>query len=201
MAAGCASRPPAFGPASLDDSRRALELWSDAVERADSQGPVRLLYDARLSEGLVKLPGTLAVEARPGHLEATLTGPFGSPVARYASGVLEAKGARPIPLDAHELLAVLAGVWRSPAAVAGARKGQTLLRFSGRDQVEGVLDLTTGRLASLTIVRPEAELVATYSGRLNPWPEKLTIADRRTGKRLDLVLVAREPAADPASPP
>ncbi|HEV8232433.1 MAG TPA: hypothetical protein VGQ75_08790 [Thermoanaerobaculia bacterium] len=190
-----------FGPAGAEDSRRALDAWEQAIERADSLGPVRLLYDARMSEGLVKIPGTLAVQAQPGYLEATLTGPFGSPVARYSSGVLEARGAKPIPLDAEELRAVLAGVWRSPARIEGARPGQSLLRFTGRDEVEGVLDIADARLESLTIARPEAELVATFSGRLDPWPERITIEDRRTGKRLQLTLVAKESASAPVSQP
>jgi hypothetical protein len=194
-AASCASRAPAFGPAGIDDSRRALDAWATALERADSLGPARLLYEAKMSEGLVKFPGTLAVEARPDHLEATLTGPFGSPIARYVSGVLEAKGARPIPLEPEELRAVLAGVWRTPARVEGARAGESLLRFSGRDPVEAVLDVGQARLETLKIERPEADLVATYSGRLDPWPEKITIRDRRTGKMLELTLVAKEPAS------
>jgi hypothetical protein len=194
----CASRAPAFGPSGLDESRRALDAWATALERADSLGPARLLYDAKMSEGLVKVPGTLAVEARPGYLEATLTGPFGSPIARYASGVLAAKGARPIPLEPEELRAVLAGVWRAPARVEGARAGESLLRFTGRDPVEAVLDVGRARLQTLKIERPEAELVATYSGRLDPWPERITIEDRRSGKMLQLILVAKEPASAPA---
>ncbi|HEU5250147.1 MAG TPA: hypothetical protein VFW15_09180 [Thermoanaerobaculia bacterium] len=197
----CASRGPAFGPAGIEDSRRALDAWETALERADSLGPARLLYDARMSEGLVKVPGMLAVEAGPDRLEATLTGPFGSPIARYSSGVLEAKGARPIPLEPEELRAVLAGVWRSPARVEGAREGESLLRFTGHDPVEVVLDVGKARVERLRIERPEAELVATYSGRLDPWPEKIRIEDRRSGKTLQLTLVAREPAEAAAPQP
>jgi hypothetical protein len=189
----CATRRPAFGPAGAEDSRLALDAWQTALERADSLGPARLLYDAKMSEGLVKFPGTLAVEARPDRLEATLTGPFGSPVATYSSGVLAAKGARPIPLDAEELRAVLAGVWRSAPRVEGARAGESLLRFPGAQRVEAVLDVPGTRVETLTIERPEAELVATYSGRLDPWPEKITIQDRRSGKVLQLTMVAKEP--------
>jgi hypothetical protein len=191
--AACASRVPAFGPAGVEDSRQALDAWETALERADSLGPVRLLYDARMSEGLVKVPGTLAVEASPDRLEATLTGPFGSPIARYASGVLEAKGAKPIPLEPDELRAVLAGVWRSSPRVEGARGDESLLRFAGRDAVEAVFDVRQARVRELKIERPDAELAATYSGRLDPWPEKITIEDRRSGKTLQLTLVAKEP--------
>lgn len=198
--AACASRPPAFGPAGADDSRQALAAWEGALARADLQGPVRLLYDVKMSEGLLKVPGTLAVEALPGKLEATMTGPFGSPIARYASGVLEARGARPLPLEAEELLSLLAGVWRATPQVAGARSGEALLRFDGREPVEGVLDLARSRLASLRIERAGADLFAIFSGKLDPWPEKISIEDRRSGRRLELALVAREPVESAAAP-
>jgi hypothetical protein len=185
----------------VEDSRRALDAWGAALERADSLGPARILYDAKMSEGLVKIPGTLSVEAQSDRLEATLIGPFGSPVARYSSGVLEAKGAKPIPLDAEELRAVLAGVWRTPPRVEGAREGESLLRFPGRDRVEAVLDVAATRVETLKIERSEAELVATYSGRLDPWPEKITIEDRRSGKTLQLTMVAKEPIEAPAVRP
>jgi hypothetical protein len=200
LTAACATRRPAFGPAGADESRQALAAWESALARADSEGPVRLLYDVKMSEGIVKFPGTLAVEAVPGKLEATMTGPFGSPIARYSSGVLEAKGARPLPLEAEELRALLAGVWRSTPQVAGARAGQTLLRFDGREPVEGVLDLAASRLASLRIERAGADLFAIYSGKLDPWPEKISIEDRRSGRRLELTLVAREPVEPGAAP-
>ncbi len=200
LTAACASRPPAFGPAGADDSRQALAAWESALARADSQGPVRLLYDVKMSEGLLKVPGTLAVEAVPGKLEATMTGPFGSPIARYASGVLEARGARPLPLEPEELLSLLSGVWRTPPAVAGARSGETLLRFAGGEPVEGVLDLAGSRLASLRIARAGADLFASFSGKLDPWPEKISIEDRRSRRRLELTLVAREPVESAAAP-
>jgi hypothetical protein len=200
LTAACASRTPAFGPAGADDSRQALAAWESALARADSQGPVRLLYDVKMSDGLLKVPGTLAVEALPGKLEATMTGPFGSPIARYASGVLEARGARPLPLEAEELRSLLSGVWRTPAQVAGARSGEMLLRFAGGEAVEGVLDLAGSRLASLRIERAEADLLANFSGKLEPWPEKISIEDRRSGKRLELKLVAREPVESAADP-
>ena len=198
--AACASRTPAFRPAGADDSRQALAAWQNALVRADSQGPVRLLYDVKMSDGLLKVPGTLAVEALPGKVEATMTGPFGSPIARYASGVLEAKGAKPLPLEAEELLSLLAGVWRATPQVAGARTGQTLLRFAGREPVEGVLDLAGSRLASLRIERAGADLFAIFSGKLDPWPEKISIEDRRSKRRLELTLVAREPVESAAAP-
>ena len=51
---------------------------------------------------------------------------------------------------------------------------------AGDDAMEAVLDVGRARLETLKIERPEAELVATYSGRLDPWPERITIRDRRT---------------------
>jgi hypothetical protein len=198
LATSCA-RAPAFRPAGAEDARRALDAWQSALERADSLSGVKLLYDARLSEGLLKFPGTLAVDARPDRLEATLTGPFGSPLAHYESGVLEGKGLRPIPLDAEELRAVLAGVWRATPDVAGRRGDEFLIRFPGAQPVEAVLDAAQGRLESIHIPRPEADLVATYDGERSPWPEKITLEDRRTGRRVQLTLVAKEPA-DSAAP-
>ena len=198
---GCASRKAAFGPAGADESRQALASWSKALARADEEGPVRLLYDVKMSDGLLKVPGTLAVESLPDKLEATMTGPFGSPIARYASGVLEARGAKPLPLEAEELLALLSGVWRTPAQVAGARPGEMLLRFGGDEVVEGVLDVAGSRLASLHIERREADLFATFAGKLEPWPEKISIEDRRSGRRLELTRVSREPVGPaPAAP-
>jgi hypothetical protein len=197
----CRSRPAPFRPAGAEDARRALDSWQNALARADSLPAARLLYDARLSEGLIKFPGTLAVNAQADRLEATLTGPFGTPLARYGSGVLEGKGMRAIPLDAEELRAVLAGVWRATPEIAGARGNQVLLRFAGERPVEAVLDVAEGRLDSLHISRPEADLVATYEGARDPWPEKISVEDRRSGRRVDLTLVAKEPAdSAPAAP-
>lgn len=197
----CSSRPAPFKPAGAEDALLALGAWENALARADSLPAVRLLYDARLSEGLVKFPGTLAVILQPDRLEATLTGPFGSQLAHYASGVLEGRGLRPIPLDAEELRAVLAGVWRTPPEIAGARGNQVLMRFPGRDRVEAVLDVAQARLDSLHLTRPEADLVATYDGARDPWPERITLEDRRSGRRVQLTLVAKEPAdSAPASP-
>ena len=197
----CTSRPVPFRPAGAEDARRALDSWQNALARADSLPAARLLYDARLSEGLVKFPGTLAVNARADGLEATLTGPFGTPLARFGAGVLEGKGMRPIPLDAEELRAVLAGVWRATPEIAGARGNQILLRFPGERPVEAVLDVAQGRLDSLHISRPEADLVATYEGARDPWPEKISVEDRRSGRRVELTLVAKEPAdSAPAAP-
>jgi hypothetical protein len=197
----CTTRPAAFRPAGAEDARRALDAWQNALDRADTLPAARLLYDARLSEGLVKFPGTLAVNAQPDRLEATLTGPFGSPLARFESGVLEGKGLRPIPLDAEELRAVLAGVWRATPEIAGARGDQVLIRFPGARPVEGVLDVSRGCLESLHISRAEADLVATYDGARDPWPEKITLEDRRTGRRVQLTLLAKELGDSPPISP
>lgn len=104
------------------------------------------------------------------------------------------------PLEPEELLALLSGVWRTSPAVTGARSGESLLRFAGEEPVEGVLDLNGSRLASLRIERAGADLLATFSGKLDPWPEKISIQDRRSGRRLELTLVAREPVESAAIP-
>jgi hypothetical protein len=76
-----------------------------------------------------------------------------------------------------------------------------LLRFAGAEVVEGVLDVAGSRLASLHIERREADLFATFAGKLEPWPEKISIEDRRSGRRLELTLASREPVGPaPAAP-
>jgi len=65
-----------------------------------------------------------------------------------------------------------------------------------------VLDLAGSRLASLRIERAGADLFAVFSGTLDPWPERISVEDRRSRRRLELALVAREPVepAPPANP-
>ena len=56
-AASCASRPARapFPPAGEPDAMRSLDAWRRAVERADSLPPSRLLYDAKIKQGLADL--------------------------------------------------------------------------------------------------------------------------------------------------
>lgn len=191
----CASRAlPRFDPAGAAEAARVLEIWESALERADRSAASRLLYDASVSQGLARIPGTLAVSQRPGSVEATLTGPFGSPIARYEAGVLRGDRLRPLAIEPEELRALLAGVWRGEAPeVAGVRDGLALLRWEGMGRVEGVLDVEAGRLASLRIVRPQGELVARYSGRWDPWPQRIELHEGSSGSKVRLSLIGLEP--------
>jgi len=176
------------------EASRVLEIWEAALERADRSAASRLLYDASVSQGLARIPGTLAVSQRPGSVSATLTGPFGSPIARYEAGVLRGDRLRPLAIEPEELRALLAGVWRGEApAVAGVRDGRALLRWEEGDRIEGVLDVTAGRLISLRIARPQGELLARYSGRWDPWPERIELEAGSSGHKMRLSLIGREP--------
>src|SRR5207244_13025805 len=116
--------------------------WQEAVSRAASLGPSRLLYEARISQGLARTSGTLAVRIGAGEVEANLSGPFGSPLARYENGALVGEGIRAIPIGEDELRSLLAGVWTAGApSVAGALDDQALLVWDGTPRVEAVLDL------------------------------------------------------------
>ena len=61
MPACAGRRSPLFVPAAREDADRAIASWRDSVARADSRGPARLLYEARVSQGLFRMSGTLAV--------------------------------------------------------------------------------------------------------------------------------------------
>jgi hypothetical protein len=196
VGAGCATRGlPRFAPATAVESARALETWADALRRAGSLQAARLLYDASARSGLVRVSGTLAVAQAADRVDAVLTGPFGAPLARYENGALRGERLRPIAVRPEELRALLAGVWTSGApSVAGARAGKVLLRWESDGQrAEGVLDVAAGRLTLLRITRSEGELTARYSGPAAPWPEKIELEEGRTGNRLELSLIAREP--------
>ncbi len=192
---GCAARAPrVFAPAGDRESLQALSAWKAAVARADSLGPSRLLYDARLSQGLVHLAGTLAVRQAPGSLEATLTGPFGSPVARYADGVFHGEGVAALAVRPEQLRSLLAGIWRGePPAVEGVDGRDALLRWSGEEEVEGVFDVARAQFKSLRVVRAEGTILASYSGGVDPWPERIEVEDAHSHSKLRLKLLAREP--------
>lgn len=190
----CAGRARrSFLPAAERESLQALSAWREAVERADSLGPSKLLYNARLSQGLLRVSGTLAVRQGPGNLEATLTGPFGSPVARYADGALLGEGVAALAFGPDELRALLGGVWRGEAPqVAGIDAGDALLKWSGAEDVEGVFDVAEARFKSLRVAGAQGTILATYSGSLNPWPERIDVEEVRSGSKLRLKLLARE---------
>jgi len=194
LAAGCAAhRPRSFAPASDADVPVALGAWKRAVERAESMPSSRLLYDARLSQGVVRVPGTLAVRQSPTAVEASLTGPFGSPIAAYTDGALRGAGIKPVSIAPEELRFLLAGAWeRGAPEVRGFEGGEALLVWPGAERVEGVLDVREARFRSLQIRRREGEIHATYSGELDPWPERIEVVDARTGAKLRLTLIGKE---------
>ena len=194
--AGCATRrSAAFVPAGAVEAARALEAWSRALRRADELPSAKLLYDASAASGIFRISGTLAVEEAPGRVEAVLTGPFGSPIARYEDGALRGDRVRPITVAPEELRSLLAGVWRAGTpSIAGLRGTEALLRWPKENgSAEAILDLPSARLTQLTISRREGELTARYSGAPNPWPEKIELEDTKTGHRLELSLVGKEP--------
>ncbi len=195
MPACAGRRPPLFVPAAREDADRAIASWRDSVSRADSRGPARLLYEARVSQGPFRMSGTLAVREGQRTVDATLAGPFGDPVARYGGGALRGNGIRPIAIEEEELRWLLAGAWKGSTApeVAGVGGQDALLRWSGGQQVEGVIDVPRARFKSLRIKRSEGTIAAIYSGELSTWPRRIELEDLKTGNTLRLTLVAAEP--------
>ena len=182
-----------FSPAGETERAAALAAWREAVARADSVGSARLLYESRISQGLARSSGTLAVRLDGDSVTATLSGPFGAPLARYENGALTGEGIRPIPVDPSALRALLAGVWREPdPVVAGVSGDAARLRWSSSARVEGVLDVPHSTFESLRIERPEGAIEARYAGERDPFPRRTDLEDLRTGSRLRLNLVALE---------
>jgi hypothetical protein len=179
--------------ASATEAERALRAWDEALRRGRSMGEGRLLYEARFGRGVLQSSGTLAVIERGESLEATLAGPFGAIVARYGDGIFETEGTDPLPLSPEMLRAVLAGVWNAEAVrVEGCREDRCLLSFGDPSPAQLVLDVEGARALSLRVVRPEGEIRATYSGRFDPWPERVEAEEIRSGRKLRLRLLARE---------
>lgn len=195
---GCAGRPrPRFGPAGPQEIQLARTAWEEALERSYGLPSAKLLYDARLVQGLLQVPGTLAVSERAGLLEATLSGPFGGTVAQYRDGALRGEGIRPLAIEPEDLRSILAGVWRKGTPlVAGFEGSDALLRWDSPEEAEAVLDVKARRLRWLRVSRPEGVLLATYSGELAPWPEHVELADLGSGYKLRLRLIANEPSAE-----
>jgi len=195
LAPACTGRrQPSFAPAAREEAQRALSVWSDAVARAEARGNARLLYEAHVSRGPFGMTGTLAVQESPGGIEATLSGPFGDAIARYSDGALQGNGIRPIRIDPEELRWLLAGIWKGREApvVAGTSGGAALLRWPGKDPVDGVLDVANGRFKSVKVSRAEGAIAATYSGEAAPWPGQIDLEDLGSGNTLRLKLVASE---------
>jgi hypothetical protein len=204
---GCASRRAAarFTPASEAQVREALDAWSSIRARAEALPATRLLYDARMAgKGAPSLPGTLAVTYDGADVtRASLTGPFGKPVAEYAGGEITGGGRAPFPVDPRILKSVLAGSWPGePASVAGCDAESCLLVFPGAIRAEAVLDRAAGRLSSLRITGEAGALAVTYEGAAPaPWPERIAVEEEKASRRLGLRLVAAEPGASPAPRP
>lgn len=170
-----------------------LAAWSRAVERADALGSSRLLYDARIIQGLLHVPGTLSVTQAPGRLDATLAGPFGNVLARYADGALGGEGIRPLRVAPEDLRSLLAGVWRKGTPrVAGIAGEEGLLSWDDPEPAEAVLDVDAAQLRSLKVTAGEGTLEARYSGEFSPWPTRLELEDAGTGNRLRLTMLGNE---------
>jgi hypothetical protein len=201
VSAGCATRRAAanFAPASEAQAREALDAWSSVRRRAEALPAARLLYDAKMaSKGAPSVPGTLAVTYDGSDVtRASLTGPFGKPVAEYANGAITGGGQRPFPVDPRILKSVLAGAWPGdPTSVAGCDGEACLLRFPGAIRAEAVVDRAEARVLSLRIAGNAGTLEVAYSGAVPaPWPERIAVEDQRDSRRLALHLVASEPGA------
>jgi hypothetical protein len=194
----CAGRRrPLFVPAAAAQAEAALAAWRSSVAQADIS-PARLLYDARISQGPFRVSGALAVRAGSRSLDATLSGPFGDSLARYSDGVFTGKGLRTIAIEEEELRWMLAGAWKGgePPAVAGIAGGEALLRWSGPEQVEGVLDVAGARLRSLEVKRKEGGIRADYPDGASGRPRRIELEDLKSGNVLKLTLIAAEPLND-----
>ncbi|HTD53444.1 MAG TPA: hypothetical protein VK780_10505 [Thermoanaerobaculia bacterium] len=192
--ADCAARRQrSFAHPAETQASASLAAWRQAVERAESMPRGRLLYEARLTQGLVSLPGTLAVRQSPGVIEASLTGPFGTPIATYVEGALRGEGIRPLAIAPEALRSLLAGAWqRGEPEVIGVDGSDALLAWTGEEQVEGILDVPQARFRSLAISRVEGKILSKYSGDFDPWPTRIEVQDARTGAKLRLTLIGRE---------
>jgi hypothetical protein len=201
LTAGCASRRAAanFTPASEAQAREALDAWSAIRRRADALPAARLLYDAKMSNrGAPAVPGTLAVTYDGSDVtRASLTGPFGKPVAEYANGAITGGGRQPFPIDPRILKSVLAAEWPGdPASVAGCEAAVCLLEFPGPIRADAVVDRREARVVSLRITGDAGAISVSYEGAAPaPWPERVAVEEERKSSRLALHLVASEPGA------
>jgi hypothetical protein len=204
LATGCASHRAAahYAPASEAQVREALDAWSAIRRRADSLPPSRLLYDARIGEkGAPAVPGTLAVTYDGSDVtRASLTGPFGKPVAEYANGAMTGGDGRPFPVDPRVLRSVLAAAWPGdPSSVAGCDEAACLLVFDGAIRAEAAVDRAASRLVSLRVTGEAGSLAVAYDdGAPAPWPPRIAVEDEVHSRRLALRLVASEPGPAPS---
>ena len=197
MTACAGRRAVQFAPASVDESARILASWQQSVERADV-GPARLLYDAKVSQGPFRMSGTLAVKAGPRAIEATLSGPFGDTLASYRDGLFTGKNIKTLAIDEQDLRWFLAGAWRGAGQpeIGGTNGGDALLRWSGRERVEAVLDVSSSRVRSLEVRRKEGAIRATYPQDRAGRPRQIELEDLASGNAMKLTLVAAEPVRE-----
>ena len=160
------------------------------MSRAAAADGAKLLYDARISQGIARSSGTLAVVLRADAVTAILTGPFGSPLAHYENGALTGQGIRPVPIDPAALHALITGAWSGPdPTVTGISGDAARLAWPG---VEGVLDVPRSVFESLRVDRAEGSVEAVYDGARNPLPEKVDLQDLKSGSHLKLRLLGME---------
>jgi hypothetical protein len=201
LLSGCASVPRAvsprdFGPADDASRARSLRAWDEALHRADSLPPSRLLYDLKYSKGAMRASGTLAVVAKPDGLTATMSGPFGTPLGEYKDGAFRLRDEEPFRLDSQLLRGILAGVWKGGTPqVVGANGGESLLRWEapGGVVIDGELDVSQARLRWLRARGPNGELSVAFPGVFGPWPDVVEIVSRTTGQALRLKKEFAEP--------
>ena len=194
LLAGCASRaarPRQFGPAAPEQAGRATAAWREAVARSETLEPSRLLYDAKVRQGIGSVSGTLAVSTHP--VGATLTGAFGTTLATYSDGTLHGDRFAPVSIGPEPLLWMLAGVWKAGAPeVLGVQGEDALLAWDGEVAARAVLNVPAARFTSLRVESGGKTLEATYAGTVEPWPTRLEILDVSSGSSLRLTLVGRE---------
>ena len=200
LAPACSSTSPqpqrALPPADEILKARVLAAWETALRRADSMGPSRIFYDAKFGKGAVRLPGNLTVHAGRKSLTAKASGPLGGEFGSYEEGTYTGKGGEAAFLDPKVLRGVLSGVWRGgPPKVAGADSEEGLLRWDadGGVAAEGRLDLSEARLKSLRVLGDGGEIRADFAGAFDPWPEMISLVDRKSGRALKLRRIAVEP--------
>jgi len=192
---GCASTRARrhFAPANEDQAARAIASWREAVARAETLPPSRLLYAARIKQGIGTASGTLAISTAP-PVRGTLAGPFGTPLAVYADGVLSGDKLAPVEIEPEPLLALLAGAWKEEGPeVRGVDGDEALLVWSRSSRAEGVLRIGEARFVSIHAERRGRAFQAEYSGALRPWPEQVTLTDVASGSTMRLTLQAQEP--------
>lgn len=192
LVSGCAGR---YRPVSAQDESRILAAWREAVGRTSRLVAARLLYEAAVSQGVLRVHGTLAVRVNAEEVDGRLSGEFGAPLARYEKGELTGEKLQSVRIPARELRWLLAGIWGDgDPQLSGFDGSRALLRWKGSDSAEGVFEVAGKRLVRLDVARVDGNLEVRYSGATTLWPEGIDIAERRTGSAMRLRLIAAEPS-------